>query len=107
MRIAIVIGVMLGLTLTTFQPLQAQGSQGSAASGRRLANYWCTGCHAVEPKSEGMFAADFAEIANVPSTTELSLKVFLRTSHKNMPNFILEPEEADDIIAYILSLRHR
>ena len=54
-----------------------------------------------------IFAADFAEIANVPSTTELSLKVFLRSSHKSMPNFILQPAEADDIVAYILSLRRK
>ena len=107
MRTAIVLGIMLGLISTILQSLHAQDLQASATSGRRLANYWCTGCHAVEPKSEGMFAADFAEIANVPSTTELSLKVFLRTSHKNMPNFILKAEEADDIIAYILSLRHK
>ena len=43
----------------------------------------------------------------MPSTTELSLKVFLRSSHKSMPNFILQPEEADDIVAYILSLRRK
>ena len=43
----------------------------------------------------------------MPSTTELSLKVFLRSSHKSMPNFILQPEETDDIVAYILSLRRK
>jgi len=49
----------------------------------------------------------FTLLANTPSTTSLSLKVFLRTSHKNVPNFILKPEEADDIVAYIVSLRVR
>ena len=107
MRPVIVFGVGLGLTLATLQLVHAQDFLGSAQSGRRLANYWCTGCHAVEPKTEGIFAADFEEIANVPSTTELSLKVFLRSSHKSMPNFILQPEEADDIVAYILSLRRK
>ena len=53
------------------------------------------------------FAAGFAEIAKVPSTTALSLKVFLRTSHRNMPNFILQPDEADDIVAYIMSLKRK
>ena len=107
MRPMILLAFAFGLTLATLQPLHAQDSLGSAQSGRRLANFWCTGCHSVEPKTEGIFAADFAEIANVPSTTELSLKVFLRSSHKSMPNFILQPDEADDIVAYILSLRRK
>ena len=107
MRPVIVLSTAFGLTLATLQLLHAQDSLGSAQSGRRLANYWCTGCHSVEPKTVGIFAADFAEIANVPSTTELSLKVFLRSSHKSMPNFILQPEETDDIVAYILSLRRK
>ena len=107
MRPVALLGTALGLSWAMLQLLHAQDSLGSAQAGRRLANYWCTGCHAVEPKTEGIFAADFAEIANVPSTTELSLKVFLRSSHKSMPNFILQPEEADDIVAYILSLRRK
>ena len=39
------------------------------------------------------------------STTALSLTVFFRSNHKNMPNLILSNTEADDIIAYILSLK--
>lgn len=107
MRTAIVLSIILGVALATLQPVAAQSWPGNAESGRRLANDWCTGCHSVEPKTVGIFAADFAEIAKLPSTTALSLKVFLRTSHKSMPNFILKPEEADDIVAYILSLKHK
>lgn len=54
-----------------------------------------------------MFAADFAEVAQLPSTTALSLRVFLQTNHNEMPNFTLKPSEADDIIAYILSLKRK
>jgi cytochrome c len=97
----------LGLMLAALQPLAAQNAPGSVEAGRRLASQWCSGCHAVEPKTVGLFAADFAEIAKVPSTTALSLKVFLRTSHRNMPNFILQPDEANDIVAYILSLKRK
>jgi len=42
----------------------------------------------------------------MPSTNELAIKVFLRTSHPTMPNFILSPEEIDSVAAYILSLRN-
>jgi hypothetical protein len=34
----------------------------------------------------------------------LSLKVFLRSSHRNMPNFILGREEIDSLASYILGL---
>jgi len=97
----------LGLTLAALQPLAAQNAPGPVEAGRRLASHWCSGCHAVEPNTVGLFAAGFAEIAKVPSTTALSLKVFLRTSHRNMPNFILQPDEADDIVAYIMSLKRK
>jgi hypothetical protein len=40
-----------------------------------------------------------------PSVSELSLRAFLQTSHATMPNLILTPEETDDLIAYILTLR--
>jgi cytochrome c len=48
---------------------------------------------------------DFTAIANRPSTTALSLKVFFKTSHRRMPNLIIAPEQADDLANYILSLK--
>ena len=107
MRQVFALGIVIGTALATLQPLYAQDLPGNVESGRRLAIDWCTGCHSVEPKTVGIFAADFAEIAKLPSTTALSLKVFLQTSHKNMPNFMLQPGEADDIVAYILSFKHK
>ena len=77
------------------------------AEGRHLAEAWCTTCHAIDSKAAGTAntAPDFAAIANLPSTTELSLKVFLRSSHRNMPNLVLKPEQADNLVSYILSLK--
>jgi mono/diheme cytochrome c family protein len=92
-------------TLVTLQPLRAQG--GRVEAGRRYAIAWCSGCHRLESRVLSTFAGDFTEIANLPSTTALSLRVFLHSSHNRMPNFILQPKEADDIIAYILSLKRR
>ena len=46
----------------------------------------------------------FVDIGKMPSTTELSLKVFLRSSHKNMPNLILSADEVDALAAWILEL---
>jgi cytochrome c len=102
-----VFSICFGIVLVTLQPTRAQILPGDVESGRALAKAWCTGCHRVEPGTFGLFAADFAEVAKLPSTTALSLKVFLQTSHKDMPNFTLMPAEADDIIAYILSLKRK
>ena len=80
-RLAIVLHVILGMTLATLQPLAAQNSRGNVCG--RAQPYepsGAAGCQRADrkPNSVGIFAADFAEIAKLPSTTALSLKVFLR-----------------------------
>src|SRR5512139_2477057 len=81
------------------------------AQGARLAEEHCSNCHAVganpHVKSPNSEAPPFALVAQMPSTTELSLKVFLRSSHKNMPNFILSSEEIDSVTSYILGLKKK
>jgi mono/diheme cytochrome c family protein len=85
------------------QPLEG----GSISSGRQIATTICSSCHEVMPTASGRTAVapDFEDIANLPSTTALSLKVFLRSNHSNMPNFIISSADTDDVIAYILSLK--
>jgi cytochrome c len=79
----------------------------SASAGHRLAEAWCKDCHAIEAAAVGTRGGppDFVAIANRPSTTALSLKVFFKTSHRRMPNLIIAPEQADDLANYILSLK--
>lgn len=79
----------------------------SVSAGHRLAKVWCKDCHAIEPTSSGTVGDPpaFTAIAQLPSTTALSLKVFFQTSHRNMPNLIITPEQADDLVNYILSLK--
>ncbi len=84
-----------------------QVAAGDASSGRRLADAWCTECHSIERATArtGKIAPDFTAIADRQGTTALSLKAFLQSTHRTMPNFIIEPRDADNIIAYILNLR--
>lgn len=86
---------------------QARAENGSAAAGRHMAQAWCTECHSVERSTArtGKIAPDFTAIAQRRATTALSLRVFLQSEHKTMPNFVIEPGDAADIVAYILSLR--
>jgi mono/diheme cytochrome c family protein len=81
------------------------------SSGMGLIEGVCATCHAVDAdphaKSPDPKAPRFVDVANMPSTTALSLKVFLRSSHKNMPDFILGPDEIDKATAHILALRKK
>jgi mono/diheme cytochrome c family protein len=86
---------------------QASGDLGNASSGRQYAEAWCTECHSIQRTTArtGQIAPDFTAIADLHSTTALSLRVFLQSNHKTMPNFIIARRDTDDVIAYILSLR--
>ena len=96
--------LVLGLCLGMIIPGYAQDLPGDIQFGKRLAEVWCGSCHRID-SNIGVGAPDFEAIANMPSTTALSLKVFLRTSHHNMPDLHMKDSEADDLIAFILSLR--
>lgn len=89
-------------------PVNAAEQAGLVESGRRIAREACADCHLVEgagkPRSE---APAFAAVAAMPSTTSTAIKVFLKSPHANMPNYILPEAEIDALAAYILSLRAR
>ena len=98
---------MVAVAITSGQ-VRAQ-NVGDADAGRRLATGWCSNCHQVDPGARGRGSdaiPSFASIAERSSTTALSIRAFLRTSHRNMPNFNLTETQIDDIGAYILSLRN-
>jgi mono/diheme cytochrome c family protein len=81
---------------------------GSAAAGKRLAQGWCAACHLVTAEQETPEfspAPPFIIVAETPGVTEFWLRAFLVSPHELMPNFVLTPEETDDIVAYILSLK--
>jgi mono/diheme cytochrome c family protein len=98
------------VTLVTQFPILAQPvERDGISSGRQIAAKICGNCHEISPTMSPKTAVGprFEDIANLPLTTALSLKVFLRSSHKRMRNLILSGADSDDVIAYILSLRRR
>jgi mono/diheme cytochrome c family protein len=105
MRKALILlpGVFLGLA----RMVNAQTADPSL--GERIAMEHCRACHEITPgapaKDPKSGAPSFIDVARMPSTTELSIKVFLRSSHRSMPNFILSAGEIDSIAAYIVSLK--
>jgi mono/diheme cytochrome c family protein len=100
--------VLAAVALAAGAPIAlAQETGGNVAHGRRLAEQWCSACHQLNPAGAPPRAgtAGFPQIAAMPSTTALSLRVFLQTSHGGMPNIQIMPADADDLIAFILSLK--
>ena len=115
LRISIGIVILIALSLLflfsvvhTAAGAPRPGSR-TIAEGQRLAQAWCQSCHAVERRMTDFFdeAPSFQAIADRSGTTALSLKVFWRTSHRNMPNLVISPEQADALSAYILSLKSK
>jgi mono/diheme cytochrome c family protein len=87
---------------------RGQEAVGDRVAGRELALQVCAECHlvAAEQLLDPLVGAPpFYEIAERSSTTELGLRVFFRTPHQEMPNLMLTPQETDNVIAYILSLK--
>jgi mono/diheme cytochrome c family protein len=83
----------------------AQTKPGNAADGQKLVQEQCIDCHPVDrPTQASQKASSLAAIANMRSTTSISLHVFLQTPHYKMPNYRLTSQEIDDVVAYILSL---
>ena len=100
---------LIGLTLSGGLPTYAQPLEGDAVSGRRVAVAICGPCHMAIPSMSPSEQSPprFNSIAKLSSTTALSLKVFLRTNHNEMPNLILSQADTDNVIAYILSLKEK
>lgn len=86
----------------------AQTIDGDPQAGRDLARQVCSACHLVELDEIAFLGPrSFAELAADPETTEPAIRLFLRTPHVVMPNFILSEDQIGDIAAYIISLRPR
>lgn len=89
---------------------QVADGPGSARRGRDFAFDNCRPCHVVGPDQHSTtrfsLAPDFQSVANMPSTTPLSLIVWLTNPHPTMPSLVLTSQEASDVIAYIESLRN-
>ena len=86
----------------------AQSLPGDTWSGRNLALRICSDWHVVaedqaRPTTDS--APPFAAVVRDVAVTALSLRAFLQTSHKDMPNLVLSPAETDDLVSYMLSIR--
>ena len=97
-----------GIGMTTLIAVAHAQAPGDPQKGSALAQRFCAECHAVgkrdvsSPNSE---APSFTAVASTPGMTAMALNVFFQTPHRTMPNLILESDQKNDIIAYIMSLK--
>jgi mono/diheme cytochrome c family protein len=92
--------------------LQAVGPKsekaGDRAAGLRFARAVCGVCHVVSPgqaPNPASLAPDFQAISKTRGMSATALHEFLYGPHPTMPNIRLSEKQADDVIAYILSLQ--
>lgn len=85
----------------------APGLSADAKHGLDLAKRWCAPCHAVSPDQQRASAdvPPFATIANSPNFDAERLAYFLLEPHPKMPDISLSRVGADDLAAYIKSLK--
>jgi mono/diheme cytochrome c family protein len=80
---------------------------GNPAAGLEYAKKVCADCHAVERDTVMLFSQvpSFQDVADTEGMTPRALVVWMSTSHPNMPDLIIPPDDMDNVIAYIMSLR--
>ena len=99
---------LLGVGTICFVQSATGAEIGSPQAGLAFAETACAECHVVAEGAKSRLltgASSFMTIAREPATTEFRLRVFFQTPHQAMPNFLLSPEQTDDLVAYILSLK--
>jgi mono/diheme cytochrome c family protein len=101
--------ICVGLAATLSTALAVSGVSADPIAGQNLAGKWCVECHGIRADrlSPNLAAPTFPELAVEPSITEYSLRALLRSAHETMPHITFTPEEMDDIVDYIMSLKPR
>jgi mono/diheme cytochrome c family protein len=107
-RFILVATVLITAAVPVAGALAAADGPGNAGYGRVVAIDLCGDCHIVSPDQspDGMRPGpNLMERVRQPEITELALRSYLRTSHPVMPNIMLTQEQADDIIAYLMTFK--
>jgi mono/diheme cytochrome c family protein len=105
LRYALVSGSLLFVA-----PWAGAQEVGNAARGLAYATTACGECHSVasgQERSPVRTATPFEKVANTPGMTPMALNVWLHTSHPTMPNFIIDADRIDDLVAYIATLKKK
>ncbi len=99
--------LMACIPLAAASHAMAADLPGDPVAGGQLAHEVCAACHLVarDQADDPEIGPSLIEVAEHPASTEMSLRVYLQTPHATMPNIMLTPDETDDVISYILTLK--
>jgi mono/diheme cytochrome c family protein len=88
--------------------LPATRSSLGTQSSQKIVATLCAPCHRISPDARDIrrHPPDLAAVADMRSTTEIALRVFLQTPHGNMPKYQLSESEIQLILNYVLSLKN-
>jgi mono/diheme cytochrome c family protein len=86
---------------------KASALAADADNGERIASRWCSACHVVASTQQAPTgeAPPFAAIARRPDFNAARLAFFLLDPHPRMPDMGLSRPAAEDIAAYIATLK--
>ena len=107
----IALPALLGITGSIGLPAAAvaEATKAEAQRGHDIVQAKCSGCHAIELTGDSPFqaAAPFRTLhRRYPlENLEEALAEGIMSGHPAMPEFVFEPDEVGDIIAYLKSLR--
>jgi mono/diheme cytochrome c family protein len=99
--------LLVALSIALAHSAQAQET-GDSKSGLDYAEAVCAECHAVKKgqrTSPHERAPAFELVANARGMTDMALRVWFQSPHPSMPNLVLREKTADDLVAYIMSLK--
>ena len=99
-----------GLAFLAASQVAAAQDLGEARAGLAYAEQVCAECHAVRSgrgPSPHERAPTFESVANTRGMTAMALRVWLVSPHPSMPHLVLDANDTDNVVAYILSLKKR
>lgn len=90
------------------EPVPPPGPRGSPEAGRALVEVSCASCHAVGPAGDSPHpdAPAFRDLhrAYPVESLEEALGEGIMVGHPDMPEFVLDPGQVGDVIAWLKSL---
>ena len=96
-------GLIVAATLATKPAFGANPD-----NGEQLAHRWCAACHVVSTTQRQVAtdeAPPFASIAKTPGFDAAKIALFLLDPHPKMPDMGLSHTDAQDLAAYIATLK--
>jgi len=107
LKAGLAIGALMHGLLSAVPTAEAAGL-GDIDAGLKFAMESCAECHNItsrNPMSTASGAPTFYDIANTSGISRTTLSFWMLSSHPKMPGLMIEQQDLDNVIMYILSLK--